>query len=77
MFSLNSIPYFQELDVGSTYYEDCEVVSLEKLDSDQIEFTLRFIEADVETLRYARFIIAPVDSIPFQSNTNETILPLY
>ena len=75
--SLNSIPYFQELDLGSTYYEDREVVSLEKLDSDQIEFTVRFIEADDEAFRYARFIIAPADSIPFQNNTNEKLLPLY
>ena len=75
--SLNSIPYFQELDLGSTYYEDREVVSLEELDSDQIKFTVRFIEADDEAFRYARFIIAPADSIPFQSNTNEKLLPLY
>lgn len=75
--SLNSIHYFQELDIGSTYYVDSEVVSLEELNSDQIEFTGRFIEANDESFRYARFIIAPADSIPFQSNTNEKLLPLY
>ena len=75
--SLNSIPCFQELDLGSTYYVDREVVSLEELDSDQIEFTVRFIESNDEAFRYARFIIAPADSIPFQSNTNEKLLPLY
>jgi len=32
--SLNSIHYFQELDLGSTYYVDREVISLEELDSD-------------------------------------------
>ena len=74
--SLNSIPYFQELDLGSTYYVDREVVSLEELDSDQIEFTVRIIEANDEAFRYARFIIAPADSIRFQSNTNEKLLPL-
>ena len=71
MSSLNSIPYFQELDLGSAYCEDREVISLEELDSDQIGFTVRFIEADDEALRYGRFIIAPLDSIPFQSNTNK------
>jgi hypothetical protein len=75
--SLNSIHYFQELDLGSTYYVDREVISLEELDSDQIEFTVRFIEANDEAFRYACFIIAPADSIPFQSNTNEKLLPLY
>ena len=75
--SLNSILYFQELDLGSAYCEDREVISLEELDSHQIGFTLRFIEADDEAFRYGRFIIAPADSIPFQSNTNEKLLPLY
>ena len=76
MSSLNYIPYFKELDLGSTYYVDREVVSLEELDSDQIEFTVRFIEANDEAFLYARFIIAPADRIPFQSNTNEKLLPL-
>jgi len=75
--SLSSIPYFQELDPGSAYCEEREVVSLEELDSDQIEFTVRFIEADDEAFQYVRFIIAPADSISFQNNTNEKILPLY
>ena len=72
---LNSIPYFQELGLGSAYCEDREVVSLEELDSDQIQFTVQFIEADDEAFRYACFIIAPADSIPFQSNANEKLLP--
>ena len=75
--TLNSIPYFQKLDLGSTYYEDREVASLRGLGLDQIEFTVRYIEADDEDFRYARFIIASADSIPFQSNTNEKLLTLY
>ena len=74
--TLNSIPYFQRLDLGSTFYEDREVVSLRGLGLDQIEFTLRYIEADDEDFRYARFIIASADSIPFQSNPNEKLLTL-
>jgi len=75
--ALNSLPYFQELDLGSNYYVDREVVSIKNLGSNQIEYTVRFVEANDEAFRYARFIIAPADSIPFLNNTNDKLLPLY
>jgi hypothetical protein len=74
--SLNYIPYFQELGIGSACCEGCEIVSLEELGSDQIEFTMQLIEVDDEAFRSARFIIATADSIAFQSNTNEKFLAL-
>lgn len=74
---LNSLPYFKELDLGSNYYESRELISYKELDSGQIEFTIRFKETENEDNRYSRFIIAPVDSIPFKSNTNDVLLSKY
>ena len=74
---LNSLPYFEELDLGSNYYESRDVVSFKELDSGQIEFTIRFKETENEDNRYSRFIVARADSIPFKSNTNEILLSKY
>lgn len=75
--SLNSLPYFEELDLGSNYYESRDVVSFKELDSGQIEFTIRFKETENEDNRYSRFIVARADSIPFKSNTNEILFSKY
>jgi len=74
---LNSLPYFEELDLGSNYYESREVVSFKELDFGQIKFTIRFKETENEDNRYSRFIVARADSIPFKSNTNEILLSKY
>ena len=75
---LNSLPYFQELDLGSNYYESRKVISLKSLYSNHFEFTIEFINNEgEEDLRFARFIIAPADSIPFQNNTNDKLLAAY